>query len=140
MKTDPNTGELILPSGTILSSQLTRSKFLASVEGTQAEVLVRNEPWCSFRFKDKEDSLVIVVFFKGENLESVHFTSSDPKFGINWKDCSEEKELARKQANDQWLKINGLIQGNKYVWGSVWSTYDKRSGFSTIVFQYQKGT
>jgi hypothetical protein len=136
MKPNPKTGELLLPSGTILSPRLTRSVFLSSVEGMQAKVSVKNEPWCSFRFEDHEDSLGIVVFFKGENLESIHFSLSDPKFGNGWEDWSEARELERKQANNQWLKKNDLIPGKRYSWGSVWSDYDPKSGSSMIVVRY----
>jgi hypothetical protein len=137
MKSNPKTGDLILPSGTVLSPRLTRSVFLSSMEGRQAEASVKNEPWCSFRFEEREDSLVVVLFFKGEKLESVHFCVSDPKFGTGWEDWSEEKELERKQSNDQWLKRNGFVPGEKYSWGSVWSDYDPKGGSSMIVICYQ---
>lgn len=139
MKPNPKTGDLCLPSGTILSSRLTRSLFLSSNEGRRAEVSVKNEPWCSFRFEEREDAFVVVVFFKGENLESVHFCISDPKFGTGWEDWSEEKELERKEANNQWLLKHGLVPGKKYSWGSVWSDYDPKGGASMIVIRYQNG-
>ena len=137
MKANPNTGELNLPSGTILSPQLTRSMFLISVEGTLAIVSVENEPWCSFRFEDSEDQLGIIVFFKGEKLESVQFASIDPKFSASWNDWSEEKEEERKKRNNQWLMRNDLIPGKEYLWGSVWSNFDGKSGSSEIVLRYK---
>jgi hypothetical protein len=139
MKPNPKTGELTLPSGTVLSPRLTRSVFLSSAEGKGAEVSVKNEPWCSFRFEDHEDSMGVIVFFKGEILESVHLSINDPRFGTSWEDWSEEKELGRKRANDQWLKSNGLPPGKRYSWGSVWSDYSPKSGYSLIVIQYGKG-
>lgn len=136
MNPNPKTGELTLPSGMVLSPRLTRSLFLSSVEGKQAEVSVKNEPWCSFRFEDREDLLGVIVFFKGETLESVHLSVNAPRFGTGWEDWSEEKELERKQANNQWPKSHGLTPGKRYSWGSVWSDYSPKSGYSLIVIDY----
>ena len=44
MQLNPKTGDFTLPSGVVLSSRLTRSMFLSSVEGVQAKVSVKNEP------------------------------------------------------------------------------------------------
>jgi hypothetical protein len=140
MKPNPKTGEFLLPGGTILSARLTRSAFLASAEGARAQVSVKNEPWCSFRFEDDEDPLDIIVFFNGEKLETVQVSLRDPKFGTGWENWSEEKELDRKRANDQWLREHGLAPEKKYAWGSVWSGYDARSGSSMIVIRYEHGS
>ena len=140
MKPNPTTGELTLASGTILSSRLTRSDFLSSPEGTQAQIQVQNEPWCSFRFDDREDSLIAVVFFKGERLESVSLHVSDPRFGTGWEEWSEAKEQQRKRAGDEWLRKNGLQPGKNYRWGSVWSDYSPQSGSSSIVIRYTEGS
>lgn len=140
MKPNPKTGELTLASGTILSSHLTRSMFRLSPEALQAKINVQNEPWCSFRFEDHEDSLSITVFFHGERLESVSLYINDPRFGTSWEDWSEQKELERKQAGDEWLKKNGLKPGKNYAWGSVWSDYSPQSGFSDIVIRYGNGS
>ena len=101
---------------------------------------IRNEPWCSFHFEDREDSLGVVVVFKGEHLESVSLSINHPKFGSSWEEWSEKKELERKQANDQWLTDGGLIPGKNYSWGSVWSEYDPKSGSSMIVIRYSDNT
>lgn len=136
MKPNPKTGELILPSSVILSSQLTRSMFLASVEGKRSEEYIKNEPWCSFRFEDNVDSLGVTVFYKGESLESVQIYFIDPKFGIGWNDWSTKKEIERNEANNLWLKKSGLAPGKRYSWGSVSSGYDPKSGSSYIVIRY----
>ena len=136
MKPNPKTGELSLPDGTVLSPRLTRSVFLSSAEGAQAKVVVKNEPWCSFHFEDREDSLGVVVVFRGERLKSVSISIDDPRFGSGWEDWSEKKELERKQANDRWLTGKGLVPGKNYAWGSVWSEYDPKSGSSMIVIRY----
>ncbi len=140
MKPNPKTGELILPSGTILSSGLTRSTFLSSVEGARTQVEVKNEPWCSFRFEENEDSLTVVVHFKGESLESVTLSIIDPKYGNSWEGWNEKRELEQKRANNRWLRSKGLVPGKKYSWGSVWSDYDPKSGSSMIVIRYQNSS
>jgi hypothetical protein len=137
MRPNPKTGELVLASGTVLSSQLTRSLFLSSVEGSRAEVSVKNEPWCSFRFRDGEGEFWVILFFREEELNSIHLALADPKYGTGWDDWSEAKERERKAAHDRWLTRTGWIPGQKYSWGSVWSEYDPKSGSSMIVIRYQ---
>ena len=137
MKTDPKTGELVLTSGLVLSPQLTYSAFIASVNGAQATVVVNNDPWRSLRFEETDESLIVIVFFKGEILESVELSITGPEFGTQWQDWSEEKELDRKKANDQWLKNNRLVPNTSYAWGEIWSDYDPRSGSSSIVIRYR---
>ncbi len=136
MKPNPNTGEFILRSGTVISPQLTHSEFLSSVEGSISKVNVKNEPYCSYRFEDNEDSLVMIAYFKGEKLESIHISLLNPEFGTNWSDWSEEKQLNLKQANDSWLMKNDLTPDKQYSWGSVNSAYDQKSGSSHIVIKY----
>ncbi|WP_437981364.1 hypothetical protein [Sorangium sp. So ce117] len=136
MKIDSFEGTLELESGLVLSPALSRSEFLASSVGMGSAVLVRNEPWCSFRFEEGAESVVLAVFFKAEVLESVHITVVDPTFGTGWDDWSQEKELQRKAANDQWLLAHGLTPGEHYAWGSVWSGFDPRGGSSSAVIRY----
>jgi hypothetical protein len=139
MKADPKTGDLTLASGSILSSRLSRSGFLASPEGRGAKLVVRNDPWCSFRFDEIEESMAIVVYFNQEELESVELSISDPKFGNAWNDWSEAKELQRNKANADWLDGKGLVPGTAYSWGTIWSDYDPKSGSSAISIRYQDG-
>lgn len=140
MKPNSETGELTLASGTVLSSVLSRSMFLSSAEGVRAQINVQNEPWCSYRFEDHEDSLIVVVFFKGESLESISLYVDDPRFGTGWNDWSEQKEMERKRAGDEWLKKNELKVGKNYAWGSVWSGYSPQSAASSIVIRYKNGS
>ncbi|WP_437279831.1 hypothetical protein WME90_04530 [Sorangium sp. So ce375] len=136
MKIDSSTGRLELESGLVLSPALSRSQFLASPAGVASTVSVRNEPWCSFRFEAAAENVVLAVFFKAEVLGSVHLAVIDPRFGAGWDDWSEEKETQRKEANDRWLLAHGLTPGEKYAWGSVWSGFDPKGGFSSVVIRY----
>lgn len=137
MKTNPSTGELTLESGIALSPDLSRSAFLFSADGGRAKVLVKNEPWCSYRLDEKEESLSVSIFFEGEKLESIHLAIVTSEFGLGWEDWSEEKELKRKLANERWLVSKNLIAGKGYSWGTVSSDYDQKSGSSAIVVRYK---
>lgn len=77
MLTNPGTGEITLESGAVLSARATRSEFLSSLEGSSSTTLVKNEPWCSFKFCVVEESLAVAVFFNGEAIQSVHFAVAD---------------------------------------------------------------
>lgn len=137
IKVNPENGEfIILPSGSILSSRLTRSQFLSSAEGIQSKIQIQNEPWCSFRFEEQEESLLFVVQFKSERLDAIEIYSHGLEFGVDWKDWIEQKELERKKANDAWLLKNNLSPDDTYRWGSVWSGYDAKRASSVIVIRY----
>lgn len=139
MTIDPTTGNISLQSGTVLSKETTRDAFLRSPEGLKASVLVKNEAWCSFKFAVPEESIVLAVFFKDELLESVQLCLTGSAYGSSWQDWSEEKEMERKRANDGLLFKNGLVPGEKYSWGTVWSGYDSKGGFSSAVLRYRNG-
>jgi hypothetical protein len=136
MKINSSTGGLELESGLVLSPALSRSQFLTSPAAIKSTILIRNEPWCSFRLEAAAEDVVLAVFFKGEVLESVHIAVIDSRFGAGWDDWSVEKETQRKEANDRWLLAHGLTPGEKYAWGSVWSGFDPKGGFSSVVICY----
>lgn len=133
-------GEFKLKSGAVLSGALTRSEFLSSFEGGSSSTVVENEPHHSFKFKDEDESIIIVVCFKGENLNTVEFCLDDPKYGSSWSEWSEEKEMKRKKDHETWLKTKGLAHGKVYSWGCVKSVYDQRAGCSTVVVSFHNGS
>lgn len=45
------------------------------------------------------------------------------------------KEMARKASHDDWLS-RVLGSEREFSWGSVWSDYDDRGGFSEIAVMY----
>ena len=136
MIVDRDTGGIFLESGTVLSPRTSRSDFLRSPEGVASSTLVQNEPWCSFKFPVPTESLVLAVFFNGECIQSVHLTIVD----IDSAPWSQEAELRRKEANDNWLISKGLTPGKTYAWGSVWSGYDPRGGSSSAVLRFSGGS
>lgn len=140
MKSDENTGFFTLVNGERLGPSTTRSEFLLSPLGRSSKVLIKNEPWCSFRFTVPEETTSFAAYFKGEILDSIHITVVGAEYGKDWNDWSEEKEMARKLANDKWLMSVGLTPGAQYPWGSVWSGYDPKGGFSSAVVRYVAGS
>lgn len=120
----------------MLSPDVSRSQFLGSPAGMRSAVFVRNDPWCSFRLAATDNDVAVVVYFKGELLESVQVSIVAPKFGSGLHDWSHQKEMRRKAANDQWLLARGVTPGKKYAWGSVWSGFDLNVGFSSAVLRY----
>ena len=131
------TGEIVVESGAILSAGTVRSAFLSSPEGATSNILVKNEPWCSYKFSDPMESLVVGVLFKGDNLQSIHLAVVDSASEPTW---SHESELARKAENNKWLQSKGLVAGKSYSWGSVWSDYDPRGGSSSAIISYSSGS
>lgn len=136
MKVDPETGVFYFPSGESLGPSTTRNAFLATALGRGSTVLTENEPWCSFRFDVEDDNLSLATYFHGDVLDAIHLMAVGAEYGLSWDDWSEEKERARKRANDRWLGDTGLTPGKRYAWGSVWSDYDPKGGFSSAVVRY----
>jgi hypothetical protein len=78
--------------------------------------------------------LLVVLWFHGQRLTMISLMDADPRFGTSWTDQSYEKELARKASHDAWL--SRALPQREVSWGSVWSGYDEKGGFSDIVVKY----
>jgi len=86
-------------------------------------------------FRSAGLDLLVVLWFRGQQLTMVSLMDPDPRFGTSWADYSGEKEMARKASHDAWL-ARALAPDRNASWGSVWSGYDERGGFSDIVVKY----
>jgi hypothetical protein len=139
---NPSTGTIKLPAKTIVvSGQLTREQFLSSTLANQSQVLVRNEPHCSFKLPSVSfDGHFFAwnLWFHGSTLQRVSIACADSQFGSSWSDWSEDKEQARKQFHDHLINSTfGERLGNgHFPWGSVESIYDERSGGSSVEVIY----
>lgn len=140
MNTDLTTGAFTLGNGEVLGASTTRTEFLSSQAGTSSKILVKNEPWCSFSFVDVANHISLAAYFRDEKLDSIQISVVGPEYGESWSDWSPDKEMARKRANDEWLLSVGLSPGGTYSWGSVWSDYDPKGGFSCAVVRYGAGS
>jgi hypothetical protein len=136
---DRHTGAVSLP-GLLVETSLTREAFLASPAAAEREIFTQNEPWCSYKLSKvphADTEFIVILFFHGERLTDVHlFDAYPPLTGESWADWSEEKELARKERHEEWLRQWDAPVG-KYSWGEVWSEYDPRSGSSDIGIRYR---
>jgi hypothetical protein len=124
---------------TVIAPSLTRDPFLGSSLADGATTHVENEPYHSWKLKGTFRSagleLLVVLYFREQQLTMVSLTDADPRFGTSWDDHSLEKEMARKASHDLWLS-RALGPGRNFSWGSVWSGYDARAAFSDVVVKY----
>ncbi|HWL91932.1 MAG TPA: hypothetical protein VNT79_00205 [Phycisphaerae bacterium] len=122
-----------------ISPQLTRASFLESEFGKVARTLVSNEPWHSWVLSEtchSRRAFNVALYFEGEKIASVSLDASDPAFGTSWDDFTPEKAMQQKAAHDEW--VSAWLGGKrKFRWGTVWSGYDEKSGFSSIHIRYK---
>lgn len=123
----------------VIAPTLTRDEFLGSSLAGGATTHVENEPYHSWKlngtFRSTSLDLLVVLWFRGQQLTMVSLMNPDPRFGMSWAEHSLEKEMARKASHDAWLsRALGLQRAAS--WGSVWSGYDQLGGFSSIVVEY----
>ncbi|HEY1052326.1 MAG TPA: hypothetical protein VGE39_21285 [Prosthecobacter sp.] len=141
MTIDSHTGFIILSEiGAFISPTLQRAQFLQNPAFAEAQVLVQNDPWCSYGLPliDLEDSQLSVTFqFEGEHLHALCMAHMAPRFGAGWKDRTEAKELQRKAFHDHWLANDIGVPPGTYPWAEVSSLYDAKSGGSSIVIRFQ---
>lgn len=134
------TGEIAIGCVPIrIGARFSRREFLASPLAEDSSVVVRNEPYCSFRAGSYEISglqLALDLRFRGERLEAVSLVYSAEEFGSSWSDWSEDKELKRKRIHDAWLVSATGSASRSYEWGEIRSDFDAKSGGSKIVIRY----
>ena len=73
--------------------------------------------------------------FKNGLILNLEFCNTDPIFGESWSEWTKEKELARKQTHDQFLR-NVLGNQDTFSWGWVYSVFDDKAGYSYIGIKY----
>jgi hypothetical protein len=136
---DIETGTLIFDNLQVsIGPKLSRTPFLQSVLAVDARTLVANEPWHSWVLKHHFIcglTFVVAVYFHAETLKWVYLSNTDPQFGTNWSDWSEEKELALKAIHDAWLDET-FKSRRRFPWGTVESVYDEKGGSSSIIFTF----
>lgn len=91
----------------------------------------------------------VELHFQGEQLGGYSLWLDDPRYGTSWDDCSEEKQLAQRDAHDAWL-LSTLGPGERvpspsgpelrysFPWGEVWSTFDARGMSSPIGIRFRR--
>jgi len=114
--------------------------FLSSEIENEIHVLVSNGIYRSY-YTDPFDvngkSFIFKVYFENGDLTSLSLAPANKP--ISW-DNIEEKELVQdKIENDKWLMSQySIIAPAKYIWGTLESIMDKKTGSSDIVLQFNK--
>jgi hypothetical protein len=91
------------------------------------------------------------LLFEGERLDGYRLWIEGTPYGTSWDDGSEEKELARRDAQDVWLaemlgvgvrvqRPSGSALTYSFPWGEVWSGYDPRSAGSDIGVRFRRSS
>src|SRR5687767_15155513 len=84
----------------VIAPSLTRNEFLGSSLANDATTHTENEPYHSWKLNGTYRSagleLLVVLWFRGQQLTMVSLMDPDQRFGTSWADHSLEKELARK--------------------------------------------
>jgi len=149
---DRDTGALVLRAGRVEPST-TRTAFRASPLAAPARWDDMHTGWMDAELPSEADGdrkIGVRLIFEGERLDGYRLWIVDPRYGTSWDDWSEEKELAHRDAHDAWLveKLGpgerarapgGMELGYSLPWGDVWSTYDPRSGGSSIGVRFRRG-
>jgi hypothetical protein len=137
---DKSTGELYIESIPVkLGPSFTRDAF--SSTPVVAQPRASNEPYHSYSLGKQRiagQPFFVVLYFYGQQLESINLAHSAEEFGASWDDWSEGDELRRKQWHDDWLLGQTGHTSHVYEWGEVGSDYDPRSGGSSIVIRYSR--
>ncbi|HEX8456428.1 MAG TPA: hypothetical protein VF656_03825 [Pyrinomonadaceae bacterium] len=128
---DKATGDLVLNNSVRIGPWLTRGEFRSSPLCPQADSLIHNEGWHSYRLKAdglNRQRLFITLQFFGSTLKWIDFV-------VDVGNVASESE--QKQAHDallaQWLGAAPYV----YEWGEVSSSYDPRSDTSSIFVGYK---
>jgi hypothetical protein len=135
---DKSTGEIYIESIPVkLGPRFTRRDLACTQVAAQPQVV--NEPYHSFSLGEQQiaaQPFFVVLYFYGQQLESIDLAYSAEEFGTSWDDWSEEGELRRKQWHDDWLRRQTGYASHVYGWGEISSAYDPRSGGSSIIIRY----
>jgi hypothetical protein len=148
---DRHTGTLVLSNGRV-ACDLSQSNLRSSSMATRAKYEEVAAGWVHASLEPKAlDGLMfgVKLVFEGEQLDSYSLWLMDARHGSSWRDWSEEKELARRDAHDAWLVVT-LGSGERkatekgpelhytFPWGEVRSSFDPRAGSSSIGVHFRR--
>lgn len=118
-----------------IGSQTTRQAFLESNLGRDAEVVVDNEPYMTWRVRPEAD-IAVTISFEEQQLRSVAWLFELP--AEKKSDWTEKSELERKERHDSWLRDELGAPPYRFAWGTVDSDYDQRACVSDIIVVYAR--
>jgi hypothetical protein len=132
-------GILMVSGESIIRPNLKEADFVSSSLGAKAKLIVANEGFRTYRLegilKNGIECGITLTFQEGilKTATLIPRWSEAPK---KWADWSLDKELEYKEMNDRLIRESLGSPPYQYEWGNVSSTYDAKSGYSVIVFQY----
>ncbi len=132
MKIHASDGTVEFAGGSI-SRDMSKSSFLMSVLGREAETVVENEPYLTYRIRP-EAGVGATVLFEGEKLKNVAWAVALPDEPQS--DWSEASEMRRKRLHDDWLCREFGEPPYRFAWGSIASEYDAKGVSSAIIVVY----
>jgi len=125
-------GVVLFDAGSI-GPHCTRSQFLSSSFGVASDVLVKNEPHITYRFRP-ENGIVATVSFVGDRLLDVAWILELPP--DKEREWSVDLEQDRKKLHDEWLERLLGRPPYEYDWGTITSSYDSKGCHSDIILRY----
>jgi len=111
----------------------TREDFLATDAGANAQLMVENQGWSTYRFSP-DQKVFFVAQFKNDVIKQIHIA-----FALDGNDPNPwtvESETARKSRHDQMLREEIGSPPYRFSWGQIESVTDPRSGASQIIITY----
>jgi hypothetical protein len=147
---DRETGALELAGGRI-DRELTRTAFLASPLARDCSTNDMQTGWLQVDIATTTigaRTFGVVLWFDRERLDHYSLCLVDPRNGNSWEGWSESKQLTLRDAHDAWLvEVLGPAEREarttaeltyRFAWGEVRSTYDARSGSSSIGVRFRR--
>jgi len=117
---------------------LTKNEFISSRIGSNSRLILSNSEYSSFSvsLSDTAGDLGVSLRFDGQQIDSLGIEKMDAT--KNWNNWSEMAEQDKKSEYDQ-LLVN-ILGSPPYVfeWGEITSSFDPRSGSSSICIRYNR--
>lgn len=128
------TGEITVEN-ILVSPSITLDKFVGSSFGMNSQVLVKNGEWSTIQV-DTGSQIGMNLLFSGQELATVtiYIKSSDS----SWTSWSKVKECERMIKHDELLRHDLGQELYVFSWGKVESTFDVKSGSTSIIVTYLK--
>ncbi len=105
-----------------------------------AEILMCNEPWCSYRLPAvalRESRVRVTLQSENQTLRAIGLVHDTPQLRLSWVDWSEAREHQRKAFHDAWLASREVdAPVGRYSWGKIESCLDIKTGDSGICITY----
>jgi hypothetical protein len=132
-------GKIIDSNGVdVFFPRQTEDEFLTSSYGTNSEESIINGNYHSYDISsvtiNASEFSARALYIDGK-LSSI---SLYPNKSFSWRNWSEQNELKKKEILNDFLTHELGAPPYKYMWGSVESIFDRKSGFSYVLIKYNE--